>query len=299
MRILLAADGSEDSRGATEWLCQFPVPASAKVLAVTVAADPTLARAERSDLVAAVHADSRDVVEAARRSLAQRWPDAEARVLDGDPRSAIIQACEDWRADLAVVGSRGLGAIAGMVLGSVSIEVARNASCAVLITKGLPRPVHKALVAVDGSANSLAAARWLAALPLDPGAGLRLVAVAERPRFPTAAPEVIRPQLHAAIASIIGERTAELEKALGSLASELSSLPWALQRAVVVGSPADAIVEEAKAANADLVVVGARGLGAFDRLLLGSVSERVIHDASCSVLIVKRGPRAGERDPST
>jgi nucleotide-binding universal stress UspA family protein len=299
MRILLATDGSEDSRGATDWLRQLPLPATSSVLVVTVASDPTWVRSDRSDLVEAVHADAREVVETARRSLAPRWPETAARVMDGDPRSAILQASEDWSADLVVVGSRGLGAFAGMVLGSVSIEVARHASCAVLITKGSPRPVRTAVVAVDGSPDSLAAARWFGSLQLDRGLRVHLVAVAERPRFPTSAPEVIRPQLSASIAQIIRERTEELEKALGSVEKGFASGPAAVERAVVVGSPGDVIVDAAKTAGADLVVVGARGLGAFGRVLLGSVSERVVHNASCPVLIVKTGSRTSERDPSS
>ncbi len=294
MRILLATDGSEDSRGATEWLRELPVPPTSSVLVLTVASGPMSARAERNDLLEVVRTDAWYVVQAARRSLAGRWAEIEERVVDGDPRSAILQVRDDWGADLVVVGSRGLGAFAGMILGSVSIEVARHAPCAVLVTKGSPRPVRTAVVAIDGSANALAAARWLAALPLDRGVRVHLVAVAERPRYPSSAPGVIRPQLNAAIEEMVRERTQELEKALGSVAGEFASVPATVERTAAVGNPADAIVAAAETARADLVVVGARGLGTFERVLLGSVSERVLHNASCPVLVVRSGPGAGD-----
>ena len=53
------------------------------------------------------------------------------------------------------------------------------------------------------------------------------------------------------------------------------------------GHPGDAIVEEAKNAGADLIVVGTRGLSTTQRIVLGSVSTKVVHDAPCNVLVVR------------
>jgi len=53
------------------------------------------------------------------------------------------------------------------------------------------------------------------------------------------------------------------------------------------GSPADVIVQEAEESGADLIVVGARGLGAAKRIALGSVSTNVVHHAHCDVLVVR------------
>lgn len=53
------------------------------------------------------------------------------------------------------------------------------------------------------------------------------------------------------------------------------------------GEPADVITEAAREVGADLVVVGTRGLGAAKRLVLGSVSSKVVHDAPCDVLVVR------------
>ena len=63
---------------------------------------------------------------------------------------------------------------------------------------------------------------------------------------------------------------------------------------VVKGSPKEAIVEEAEQWGADLIVMGSHGYGFWQRALLGSVSESVVHHAPCSVLVVPRpdGPPA-------
>jgi nucleotide-binding universal stress UspA family protein len=53
------------------------------------------------------------------------------------------------------------------------------------------------------------------------------------------------------------------------------------------GNAADVMVQEAEESNADLIVVGARGLGAAKRIALGSVSTNVVHHAHCDVLVVR------------
>jgi nucleotide-binding universal stress UspA family protein len=53
------------------------------------------------------------------------------------------------------------------------------------------------------------------------------------------------------------------------------------------GDPADVLIEAAKEIGADLVIVGTRGLNAAQRLVLGSVSTKVVHEAPCDVLVVR------------
>jgi nucleotide-binding universal stress UspA family protein len=225
------------------------------------------------------------IVREARDTLAGRWPDIEAAVGEGDPREEIVRAAE--AADLVVVGARGLTVLKRMWLGSVSSAVARHVHCPVLVVKGRPRGLHTVLLAMDGSPDARRAATFLAALPLDRGLRLRLLSVVEPPAF-IGAPEMgAVPPIEQALL----DAQAEAEQLLQQVASEFKERV-AVESSVVVGRAGERIVATANDAAAELVVVGARGLGAFQRLLLGSVSEYALQHAECPVLIVREpGPR--------
>lgn len=289
MRVLLATDGSDDAQAAAAWLAGFALPDDTTVRVMTVAAvaPSSLDIPTVRDFQASLHQEARAVVDGTCAALARRFRTVEAHVQEGDPREVLVRAAEEWPADLVVVGARGLSAVAGFVLGSVSLAVARHAPCPVLVVKNGARACRRILVAIDGSEPALAAAAFLARLPLDPGVGVTLVGVVERPRYPSAAPVAAASVLRAAIEEIVAERTAALGRALERAAAPFGERAARVERTVTVGYPPDEIVRAAAAAGADLVVVGARGLGALKRLLLGSVSEGVLRNAERSVLIVR------------
>jgi len=60
---------------------------------------------------------------------------------------------------------------------------------------------------------------------------------------------------------------------------------------VIKGKPVKSIIDEAKAEGSDLIVIGSHGIGGMAKLLLGSVSSRVVEEAPCSVLVVRRNSR--------
>ncbi len=286
MRVLLATDGSDGARTATEWLSIFPLPPETEILVISAVETPLApAAVSGRDLEAMLNHAARTAAEDAQASLARRWRKTSVRVLDDDPREAILRTADEWAAELIVVGARGLGAIRRFLVGSVSTTVAREAHCSVLVVNERSRELGTVLVATDGSADSMAAARFLSAQPLDPTMTVRLVGVVEHPRTPWGAPEA--PAVLTAVEEVIAERRIAIEMALATLETELESKVGAIERIVAVGNPADEILKLAGGPDVDLVVVGARGVGRLKRLLLGSVSERVLHHAPCSVLVVK------------
>jgi nucleotide-binding universal stress UspA family protein len=288
MRILVATDGSKDAKGAAAWVSHLPLPRDRTVMALTVVPTPSalIAGDTLEHLRAAVIADARRLADDAASALLGQGG-ATGRVVEGDPREEIVAAARDWGADLIVLGARGLGAIAGFFLGSVSLWVARHAPCPVLVCKGAPRDVHAVTVALDGSDHARRALDWVTALPLSPGLRIRFLGVTEPQRYPASAPGVLGTTLRAAVEAIESERRAALEAELGTAARGLRARLPAIETAVITGAPADVIVRDIERCGTDLVVVGARGAGTVTRLLLGSVSEAVLRHAACPVLIVR------------
>jgi nucleotide-binding universal stress UspA family protein len=138
------------------------------------------------------------------------------------------------------------------------------------------------LVGIDGSEPARRAAHHARDLARQCGARLTLVLAVEPPsaaalppfdavtlRGPHPGPEALR------AAQILGE---QVVAELGADRAEV---------VVAVGAAAESLLAEARRHHADLLVVGARGLGAAERLLLGSVSERVLYGAECPVLVVR------------
>jgi nucleotide-binding universal stress UspA family protein len=289
MRVLLATDGSTDAQAAAAWLADFPLPPDATVRVTTVAGvtPASLDIPTVRDFQASLRQEARAVADRTCARLAGRVRTLEAHVLEGDARETLVRAAEEWPADLVVVGARGLSVMAGLVLGSVSLAVARHAPCPVLVVKSGARPLRHILVAIDGSEPAQAAAEFVARLPLDPALLVQVLGVVERPRFPSAAPAAVAGHLRAAVEQLLAERMTTLGLALEQAAGAFGARAPRVERRIAVGDPTDQIVRAADTTDTDLVVVGARGLGALKRLLLGSVSEAVLRSAERSVLIVR------------
>ena len=136
----------------------------------------------------------------------------------------------------------------------------------------------RVLLATDGSADAKNAVEWMPHLPLPAEATYRVVSVltpsAHMPDFDDAAWETVR----TAARDLIDETR-----------RRLGGPP--VETALLEGDPRDAIVKDAGEWGADLIVLGARGLGAVKEFLLGSVSLGVARHAPCPVLVCTGSPR--------
>ncbi len=214
----------------------------------------------------------------------QAAPDISRRVMCDLAVPALLEASSG--SDLLVVGARGLGGFRGLLLGSVSQQCLHHATCPIAIVRAHAQPeatMERIVVAIDGSDTSQRALSWA----LDEGR-LRQAAVevmhsyhAQYVDAPPYGVPMFEPEVY--------EKAAQRVLDLAVDAADTSGLPLPVERIVVVGGAAKAILETAK--GADLVVVGSRGLGGFKGLLLGSVSHQVTHHAACPVVVVP--PTAG------
>jgi nucleotide-binding universal stress UspA family protein len=288
MRVLLASDGSDEARRATRWLRDLPLPSDTKICVLTVA---TLTRPPRDGQ--SMKQLRHDVVAAARRAattaaamLRPRWSKAEVVVVLGDPAVEIVHIAEQTPIDMIVLGARGLTRRERWFVGSTSLTVARYAPCPVVVVRGRGRTgrVRRVLVAVDGSETARAALRFVRIVhrPEDAHVGLLHVLPA-----PTASGGRRRRRSAANREPGLDPRPADADAVLADAAAVLGETGRPVEQLVSEGDPAREIVRIAEDRDVDLVVVGARGLGTLERLLLGSVSETVLHHAARPVLIVR------------
>lgn len=137
------------------------------------------------------------------------------------------------------------------------------------------------LVAVDGSESALAAARFAHGLAAQVGAKLSLLYVLEPQQ---ALPVGFFDAVAVAPAPVDAGDAERVRKMLDRMAAELPSAE--VEKLVEIGPVAETIIDQARERGADLIVVGARGLGRGTRWLLGSVSDRVVHHADRPVTVV-------------
>jgi nucleotide-binding universal stress UspA family protein len=204
----------------------------------------------------------------------------------------ILYTADYVGADLIAVGASGHSAIAKFFLGSVAESVARHSRHPVLVTRPLTAPLREVIVGVDGSDSAAAAAAFtVSRFPLPLICTLRLASVVPQPVF-SAVTNPLYPGMPDYLAlEMVNE---EARKKVGL---DVEALADTLRRAkggcriegepVTLGSPAAELVRIADEHSAGLIVVGSQGLSGITRFLLGSVSERVLRHAHCSVLIVK------------
>ncbi|WP_202610927.1 universal stress protein [Herbidospora solisilvae] len=190
----------------------------------------------------------------------------ETSLLGGDPRRELIEVSED--ADLLVVGDSGMGALRGLLVGSVALGVAGHAHCDVVVVRASaagPRP--EVVVGVDGSAAQTAVLDFAFREAAVRDAELRAV-TAWNWRDPLGGPEAS-------------------ERALAeALAGRREIFPDVRVRTEVVeGSPVDVLRHAA--AQAGLLVVGSRGRGVLAGMVLGSVSQALLHVAPCPLVVVR------------
>lgn len=145
----------------------------------------------------------------------------------------------------------------------------------------------KILLAVDGSACSDAAVEALARRPWPPESEVKVITAAAMPVPVGMEPWAVSPDYFEELdKSVRKAARGVIDSALLKLKT-IADKTVKITTEIIQGPPGQVIVDEAEEWGADLIVMGSRGLGAWNRLLLGSVSSAVVHHAKCSVEIVR------------
>ncbi len=200
-------------------------------------------------------------------------------LIPGAPVAVLLQAARD--AELVVLGDRGLGGFSGLLVGSVAVQLAAHAAAPVLIIKGFLRPNGPVVVGVDGSQRSVHAIEC--AFEEAANRHAELVAVHCWTDPVSTEPGDMLPLVYDVEATEDDEERVMAE----SLAGYRERYPTVNVRTEVLRHHASkALIERTK--DAQLIVVGSRGRGGFSGLLLGSVSQQVLHHSHCPVLIARK-----------
>lgn len=138
----------------------------------------------------------------------------------------------------------------------------------------------KIIFASDGSDNAHRAG--LAAIELAQDLSLKSIIVIHIAISPPAQSRMIKADFDAH--TLLEEDAKEIMK---QTFEEIDKAGLSAEVHVAIGDPADEIVKIAKNEDADLLVIGSRGLGSITGVLIGSVSQKIVHEASCPVMIVK------------
>ncbi len=250
--IVVGVDGSEPGFEACRQVARLASPgARVEAVAVVHLSDAVHAALSAAEMADQLHLDADDALREAKRILGQT---AETTFVNGFAVRELLREVEEIGATLVALGSHGHSRLSEMLLGGVAGDMLHEAPCSVLIAR---RPAGRGsggrfprslVVGIDGSEVALHALDAAGELATRFGADLRVIVAT-------------------------GGKSVNLPAARAQ-APLLDELP---------GRPVPALREAAR--TADLLVVGSRGLHGL--AALGSVSERVAHEAGCSVLVVR------------
>jgi nucleotide-binding universal stress UspA family protein len=200
----------------------------------------------------------------------------------GHAATEIVRAAST-NADLIVMGTLGRTGMAHLLLGSVAERTVREAHCPVLVVRpgdapaALPRTL---LVPIDFSAGSDRAVEYARELLVALGGGqVVLVHAHDVEELPSLSPPH-RESLAWALAKYA-------PKELEDVKAELGGSGLGCQVHIERGPPAPVICERARSERADWIVMGSHGRSGPSRWLIGSVAERVLRHAPCSVLVLR------------
>ena len=287
MNVLVATDGSKYGRWGLNWVATLPFVEPPRVTALYVLdvaalrapflAQPVMAGTERyiQEEIQRMEVRSAKTITDTKKQLVALKLKGTVRKEQGAIAPVILKRAPK-RDGLLVVGSQGLDALDRFMLGSVSTNLIHHATCPVLVVKGEAAPLRRITLATDGSDASAKALEFvLTTFQPDRSAGkggrvpihVSVIHVMPFIKYPGLKEE--------------GRRLVEQS------VRKLIQAGFTAEPVCQLGKPAEEIMKVASKHHADLIVMGAKGLGAIARFLLGSVSTRVVQHANCAVLVVR------------
>jgi hypothetical protein len=282
-KILLSADGSDLSKGAVAGAISLAKACTGKLYVTFVIETNPEYEALAPKLVEKSEYEAKQYLEDVKAAALKEGVQCELIVHHGDePYKLLVDDAAKMQADVIVMGRRGRTGLKRLMMGSVTAKVIGHSHCKVLVVPVAAKPEWKnVLAATDGSKQGNKAVMEAITIAKRCGSCLTIVSS-------IASDDLVELEDSSLfLKDIAGQVVESMEKNIREL-KELAQKEGVNARGFVLsGNPAEAITATAKENNADLVVVGSHGRTGLDRLLMGSVTERVIVLSSCAVLVVK------------
>lgn len=211
------------------------------------------------------------------------------------PGPVIVEYAESEDVDLVVMDTAGRTGLSRLARGSVAEEVSRHAPCSVLtMHEGAPVPeaIRNVLVPVDLSEFSRPLIRAARDVTASFQARMDVLHVVEPLPFPV--PLVGAVTIH----DLIPDPTDQAERQLRRILESEEGLPVEFDVHIREGHAATAIVDAVDTFDSDLIVMASHGLSGLERIMLGSVTARVIRNATCPVLVMRVTPDSAADETS-
>ncbi|MDE3041159.1 MAG: universal stress protein [Nitrospirota bacterium] len=284
MKTLLAVDGSDNSYEAVHAMKYF---ARAEQLTLLHALDiprpaypmmvPEVAEELYKTLEQSMREDGERLLDRVQSLLPMHAGPSTKHLRIGSPAEVIVSTAEEQKADLIVMGARGIGPIKERILGSVSHRILTLAPCATLIVNGPVKAMKQILLPLQGLSDAEAAIRFLQMRPFHDAVEVTLLTVlpSTQPPWP----------VDVAAAEKLEEQALQSARDyIDGAAERLRVLGYQAQGIAVLGTPSAMILQEAAKLRSDLILMGTRGRQGITRFVLGSVSHAVLHKMPCPIL---------------
>ncbi len=285
-RLLLATESSEFSEGAIREAIRLAKRCGSALTAITVLETNPEFVSMAPAILEKMEKEARAHLNTVKARAKTEGVDLDIIVREGeDSYNYITEEAAKNRSTMLIMGRRGRKGLKRLVMGSTTARTIGHAPCSVMVVPRAAQVDFKSIVvATDGSKYSTAAASEAIGIAKRNNAKLTVIAVV---------PADIAMPTDLDFAALQREKLADQE--MQAAEKNAKAVKDAAQKAgvdaqafVMSGKPADAIMEIAKDKSADLIVVGSHGRTGLEKLLMGSVAERVIIMSSCAVLVVKR-----------
>jgi nucleotide-binding universal stress UspA family protein len=196
----------------------------------------------------------------------------------GSPAEVIVSTAEEQKADLIVMGARGLGPIKERLLGSVSHRILTLTPCATLVVNGPVKAMKQILLPLQGLSDAEAAIHFLQLKPFHDPVEVTLLTVLPSTQPPWPGDRI-------AAGNLEEQALQSARDYIDEVTERLRALGYQARGIAMLGTPSAMILQEATQLRADLILMGTRGRQGITRFVLGSVSHAVLHKMQCPVLV--------------